>query len=130
MLEMAGLDDERRANWLLTPVLVQDPLLLSQHTHIPQNLSRGRKVSPYPAPAQEVFTRSLRVPAWFARWVLLNLDAHELHHMYPFVPGYHLRRIGYATRHEIHWWRWVREAKRLSGEVFLFKNRTQSGFEI
>jgi fatty acid desaturase len=115
---------------LLLALVFEDPLLLSQHTHLPQNLSRGEPVRPYAAVEQEVFTRSLRFPSWFSAGVLLHLDAHELHHMYPFVPGYDLRRIPYPTENEMHWWRWVRKAKRLSGEVFLFQSRTQTGVEI
>lgn len=115
---------------LLLSLLVEDPLLLSQHTHIPQHLSHGRTVAPFPAPQQDVFTRSLRVPAWVSTCVLLHLDAHELHHMYPFVPGYHLGRIDHVTANGIDWWQWLRSAKRLPGEVFLFQNRNQSGFHI
>jgi len=114
----------------LLSLIFQDPLLLSQHTHIPSNLSHGEKVRPYPALQQEIFTRSLRFPSWFSTFILLNFDAHELHHMYPFVPGYRLRGINYTPENEIGWWRWIREAKRLPGEVFLFQNRKQSGVAI
>ncbi len=114
---------------LLLCLMLQDLLLLSQHTHIPQNLSRGRKVGAFPLAAQEAYTRSLRFPAWFSAWIL-HFDAHELHHMYPRVPGYRLRHIGYAPRNEVDWWLWVCGAKRLSGEVFLFQSRTQTGFML
>jgi len=115
---------------LLLGLIFEDPLLLSQHTHIPLRLSQGERVRPFSAIEQEPFTRSLRFPRWFSTAVLLNLDAHELHHMYPYIPGYHLRQIPYTTRNEMHWWRWLREAKRLPGEVFLFQNRNQTGLEI
>ena len=59
---------------------------------MPQNVSHGAAVRPFPAIEQEPFTRSLRLPR-VASALLLHFDAHELHHMYPFVPGYHLRRI-------------------------------------
>ncbi len=115
---------------VLLQLVFQDPLLLSQHTHIPQNLSDGKKVRPYPALEQEVFTRSLRFPPWFSRCILLNFDAHELHHMYPFVPGYHLDRIRYAPHNEMNWWQWIRNAKQLPGEIFLFQNRNQTELDI
>jgi fatty acid desaturase len=114
---------------ILLTFAAEDVLLLSQHTHVPQRVSHGAAVRPYPAPEQEVFTRSLRLPAWASAW-LLHFDAHELHHMYPFVPGYRLRGIEYQPAHEIGWWRWVRGAKQLSGEVFLFQNRNESGWEL
>jgi acyl-lipid omega-6 desaturase (Delta-12 desaturase) len=114
---------------ILLSFAAEDVLLLSQHTHVPQHVSHGEPVRAYPAPEQEVFTRSLRLPGWASMW-LLHFDAHELHHMYPFVPGYHLRAIPYQPHHEIGWWQWIRGAKKLSGEVLLFQNREESGWEL
>jgi fatty acid desaturase len=121
-VEIAGLG-------VLLGLALQDPIILSQHTHIPQNLSEGRFVTPFPAREQEQFTRSLRLPAWLS-WLILHFDAHELHHMHVQVPGYDLRRIDYRPRHEVDWWTWLRGAKRLPGEVFLFRNSTQTGFTL
>ena len=78
---------------------------------------------------QEEFSRSLRLPGWLST-ALLHFDAHELHHMYPFVPGYHLRGVAYTPQNEVGYWGWIRAAKRVPGEVFLFQNRTESGWEI
>jgi fatty acid desaturase len=114
---------------LLLSLIAEDVLLLSQHTHLPQHLSHGADVRPFPALQQEVFTRSLRLPEWLSRLVL-HFDAHELHHMYPFLPGYRLHRVAYAPHNEVGCWEWVRLAKRMPGDVFLFQNRTESGWEI
>jgi len=96
---------------------------------MPQNLSEGAAVRPYPAPEQEPFTRSLRLPRWASVGVL-HFDAHELHHMYPFVPGYHLGRIPYRPANEVGWWTWVTGAKRVPADVLLFENRAQSGLDL
>jgi fatty acid desaturase len=114
---------------LVLALMMEDVLLLSQHTHVPMNLSHGQDVAPYGAIAQEEFTRSLRLPAWLSR-IWLHFDAHELHHMYPFVPGYHLRQIPYSPGNEVAWWRWVPAARAVPGEVFLFQNRNESGFDV
>lgn len=113
---------------LLSP-MAEDVLLLSQHTHIPQHVSHGAAVRPFPAIEQEEFSRSLRLPGWLSM-LLLHFDAHELHHMYPFVPGYHLHGVAYMPQNEVGYWAWIRAAKRVPGEVFLFQNRTESGWEI
>lgn len=115
---------------LFLTLVMQDILILSQHTHIPMELSHGDAVAPFSPADQEVFTRSLKFPTWFSTLVLLNMDAHELHHVYTSVPGYYLRRIEYDTQNSVSWWRWLWKAKRVSGEVFLFQNRNQSGFDI
>jgi fatty acid desaturase len=104
---------------LFLALVVQDLLLLSQHTDMPTNLSRGAEARPFPPQEQGPFTRSLRLPGWLSR-LWLHFDAHELHHLYPSVPGYLLRRIAYAPPNEESWWRWVREVKRMSGTRFLF----------
>jgi fatty acid desaturase len=114
---------------LLLALIVQDPLILSQHTHVPLRLSHGEAVRPFLPREQEVYTRSLRLPRWVSA-ALLHLDAHELHHMYARVPGYHLRRIPYAPHNEMGWWQWLRRAKALPGAVFLFQNRDQTGWPI
>ena len=114
---------------LVLSLMAEDVLLLSQHTHIPQHVSHGAKVRPFPAIEQEEFSRSLRLPAWLST-ALLHFDAHELHHMYPFVPGYRLHGVPYTPQNEVGYWGWITAAKRVPGEVFLFQNRTESGWEI
>ena len=109
--------------------IVEDLLILSQHTHIPQNLSQGRQVPPFPALEQDVFTRSLILPSWIST-MLLHIDAHELHHKYPFVPGYRLHGISYNAPNKIEWWRWVRGARALPGEILMFHNRSETGTDI
>jgi len=112
---------------LLISLMAQDVILLSQHTHMPSNLSRGAPVRPFTPHEQEPFTRSLRLPEWLSL-LLLRFDLHELHHMYVQVPGYELRHIPYSTHNEVNWFDWIRAAKRLSGTDFLFGNREQTGF--
>ena len=114
---------------LLLALMAEDVLLLSQHTHIPQQISHGAQVRPFPTIEQETFTRSLVFPRWLAA-LTLHIDAHELHHMYPFVPGYRLGAIAYDTENEIDWWTWIRRARALPGEVFLFQNRLETGADI
>lgn len=107
-----------------------EPLMLSQHTHLPQRLSGGERAAPVPAREQWRFTRSLRFPSWFSRVVLLHFDAHELHHMYPWVPGYRLGRLGLSTPNTHPAWEWIRRAKQLPAEVFLFQHRDQTGANL
>lgn len=115
---------------LLLGLMFQDLFLLGQHTHIPQNLAGDNPVEPIPFVEQDVFTRSVLFPDWVSRYVLFGSDAHELHHMFPNIPGYHLRGIEVPTENNISWWRFFREARRLPGEVFLFENRNQTGLRL
>ena len=110
-------------------LMAEDVLLISQHTHVPMGRSHGREVDPYRAIDQERFTRSLRLPNWLSR-LSLHFDAHELHHMYPFVPGYRLGQIAYTPSNEVSWWRWIPLARAVPGEVLLFQNRHQSGYDV
>jgi fatty acid desaturase len=112
----------------LLGLALQEPLILSQHTHLPQRLSGGRRVAPL-APGEQVrHTRSLAFPRGLARIVLLNFNAHELHHRFPAVPGHRLGRIAWRAPNEVHWWTWLRAVKRMRGSQFLFQTREQTGF--
>lgn len=113
---------------LLISFAIQDLLILSQHTHIPMKLSHGEDVNPFAPVEQAVFTRSLEFPLWFSRLILLNFDAHALHHMYPKIPGYDLHLLQAKTENSIAWWRWMIKAKSVRGDVLLFQNRDQTGF--
>ena len=113
----------------LLALALEDPLLLSQHTHIPQHLSDGARVRPFAPFDQQRFTRSLRLPGWLS-FLILHFDAHELHHMYVHVPEYNLHRIPHQPGNEVGAWTWLRAAKRLPGTVFLFQNSAQTGFKL
>ena len=114
---------------LLLTLIAEDLLLLSQHTHIPQNVSHGEHVRPFPTIEQEMFTRSLVFPHWLSAF-LLHIDAHELHHMYPFVPGYRLGGVEYETENEIDVWTWIWRPRAMRGEIFLFHNRLETGADF
>ena len=114
---------------VLLSLMAQEPLILSQHTHVPQRLSGGADVRPFPPEEQEQFTRSLRLPGWLSA-VLLHFDAHELHHLYPQVPGYRLRQVSYAPGHEVNWLRWLLAARRMQGTTFLFSNWDRTGVRV
>ena len=90
---------------------------------------RTNVVAPHSARDPDRFTRSLRLPRVVSRAVL-HFDAHELHHMYPFVPGYRLRDIAYEPQNEIGWRQWVVAARRIPGDVLLFQNRRETGFDL
>ena len=115
---------------MLMSFMFMDLILFSQHNHIPQKLSGGESVQPHVFLEQEVYTRSLGFPAWFAQGVLLNFNAHELHHMYPSVPGYCLGEIDYQTQNEIGWWAWIWQSKRVPAATLMFKNRHDTGLTL
>lgn len=112
---------------LLLAYALEDLLMLSQHTHVPQRLAGGASVRPVPAREQAAFTRSLLVPRWASRLLLFGFDAHERHHVHPQVPGWRLAQLSTPTPNALRWWRWLVEAKRLRGHVLLFKNRAETG---
>jgi fatty acid desaturase len=129
---LLGIEQTARLFGLATVLsfVLQDPLILSQHTHLPQRLSGGRRVAPLDPGAQARHTRSLAFPRWFAHCVLLHFNAHELHHRFAAVPGYRLGRITCPPPNEVHWWTWLKAVKRMRGSAFLFQTRDQTGFTL
>lgn len=115
---------------VLLSLIFCDPILFSQHNHIPQKLSMGQQVKPHAPIDQGIFTRSLRFPPLISACVLLHFDAHELHHRYPNVPGYWLRKIDEPVEHEYPWLAWILKARRIPASVIMFQNRAQSGLDL
>lgn len=107
-----------------------DPILFSQHNHIPQQLAAGHDVRPHPPAEQGIYTRSLVFPRWISTLVLLHFDAHELHHRHPGVPGYRLHHLHDPTPNARPAWRWIRDAKRIPASVIMFQNRDTSGLDL
>jgi omega-6 fatty acid desaturase (delta-12 desaturase) len=114
---------------MLLSWVMQDIFILSQHTHIPQQLSGGRPVKLFRHSEQSQFTRSLLLPKALS-WFLMHNDRHALHHEFPAVPGYRLSVLDDVSTHQVHWWTWLKAAKKMPGTEFLFSNRTQTGFEL
>jgi omega-6 fatty acid desaturase (delta-12 desaturase) len=92
-------------------LLLSDPLLISQHSGVPQYHSRGQAVTQIQVREQDDFTRSLIFPRWAQRFVLFGFNGHILHHLYPSLPGYRLNEVSHSNPHDIHWYKWLREAK-------------------
>lgn len=123
MLRLVGLGYLLGFAWM-------DVIMLSQHTHIPLKLAQGADVKPIPAPEQAPYTRSLLFAPWVSIGILSGFDAHELHHVYPFVPGPRLREIPWTPPNEVPGWAWTWAAKAVPADVFLFQNRNTSGLSV
>jgi fatty acid desaturase len=128
VLWMLGPADALRffALALLFGLALQDPLILSQHTHIPQRLSEGRKVAPLSGSEQEPYTRSLRFPPGFHAGSYSGLRPTITSSL---AGRSRLSVVFYSTvaRNSVDWWLWLSAAKRLRlGAVV--SNRASSGF--
>lgn len=108
---------------------VQEVFILSQHTHVPQQLSGGRRVRPFAPVSQQRFTRSLRLPNWLAV-LFMRFNAHELHHMFPQVPGYRLGEIAVEAKQEVDVLKWIRASRRVRGTDYLFRNWDDTGIRL
>ncbi len=101
-----------------------DPLLLSQHTSIPQNHSHGEKVTMIHFREQDQYTRSLVFPMWMNRYIFFGFNNHILHHLIPTMPGYELSRIKMANANDELWHEWLKKAKKTKGfELLLSEER-------
>jgi acyl-lipid omega-6 desaturase (Delta-12 desaturase) len=107
-------------------LFLSEIIMLSQHTHLPQKLSKGEKVKPHSADSQASFSRTLLFPEFISRYVLFYFNEHEKHHQYPNIPGYKLNEIESSEKNSIHWWRWFKQAHKMSAVDFLFKNRNET----
>ena len=111
-------------------LVLSDPILISQHTHVTQNLSGEKDVKPFYPEEQAIFTRSLIFPKWISDFILFNFDAHEIHHMFPTVPGYLLSQLPFFSNNQINWIKWLKESKQVPAHILLFKNRRDTGYDF
>jgi fatty acid desaturase len=112
-------------------LILADPILVSQHTHIELKFDRGAaKATPIPFLEQEVFTRSLLSPTWVSRLIFFNFDHHGLHHLFPRVPGYFLHRIPSEAVSAFPLFAWIRKVKRVPAHILVFHHRGETGLDV
>lgn len=111
-------------------LFLSDPLLISQHVHIPQKISHGATVNPFSVKEQDQYTRTLIFPTWVSKYILLGFDKHTLHHIIPRLPCYHLNSVDYTFSGSIPWHKWLVIAKQTPAETLLFSNNNNTGLNI
>lgn len=111
-------------------LVIADPLLISQHSHVPQKLADGAEVRPIPVYEQEKYTRTLFFPKVISKYVLLSFDAHGPHHIWPTIPCYYLPLVKVRSENDADWFAWLKEAKSLPADQILFSNRESTGWKI
>lgn len=104
-------------------LFLSDPLLLSQHSSVPQKYAGDQKVSPIPFKDQDEFTRSLLFPDWVTKYVLLSFNNHIVHHIFPTMPGYNLYKVRESFPNEARWDDWLWEAKKTPAVELLFSEK-------
>lgn len=101
-------------------LFISDPLLLSQHSSVPQKHTRGEKVRPVAFKEQDVYTRSLIFPSFVTKYLLLSFNNHIVHHIYPTMPGYNLYKVNERFDNEVDWKEWLTQAKKTPAVELLF----------
>ncbi len=109
---------------------IGDPLLLSQHVHLPLNRTDGEKVTPFTPANQDRFTRTIIVPRWVAQWVFFQFTTHGAHHAYPQVAHYDIARVPFRSTHAVWWSDWLRTAKQMPAVLLLYKSSEDTGISI
>jgi fatty acid desaturase len=109
---------------------IADPILLSQHVHLPLLRSEGAPVSSFAFADQDQFTRTLVFPRWVSRWVFLEFTNHAVHHAHPNVAHYDIDRVPFAPSHAIGWSEWLRVAKRVPAIRLLYESTKETGLHL
>ncbi len=111
-------------------LVIADPLLISQHSHVPQKIAGTNDVRPIPVYEQDQYTRTLFFPPLISKYILLSFDAHGPHHIWPTVPCYYLPEIKVRSENDASWHLWIKTAKSLPADQILFSNREKTGWKI
>jgi omega-6 fatty acid desaturase (delta-12 desaturase) len=106
---------------------IGDPVLLSQHVHVPLRRTSGQPVRPFSRAEQDQFSRTIVVPSWAAQWILLQFTTHGAHHAHPNIAHYDLAQVPFESVHAIRWSEWLRAAKRMPAVRLLYENSNDTG---
>jgi fatty acid desaturase len=107
-----------------------DVIMLSQHSHIPMPVSEGQKVKNFSNKDQVQYTRSLLMPKFMAKYLFLNFNYHELHHLLPTLPCYYLDKIDIKFSNTENFFNWMKRAKRIDAVTLVFKTRKETNLNI
>ena len=117
-------------NYVLTSyfisLMLSDLIILSQHSHIDIPVSNGEEVRPIKCKEQIKYTRSIVLGRWLEHWFLFNFNLHEKHHAFPNVPAYYLQDKECDVQNTRPFFKYLWNAKKMSGEQFVFSTTKQS----
>lgn len=119
--------------WLpsfLMYMLIADPLLLSQHTHLDYHHAEGKDVKPIRYQLQPAYTRSVIYPKWMSTYLLYHFDKHGLHHQHPGVPLYKISQLSAPEENTIYWLKWLKIAKQIPAHVLIFQSYNDTGIKL
>ncbi len=110
----------------LIMLVITDPILLSQHVHLPLESRGERRARPFKPFEQDIYSRTLVFPRWIAQGIFLHFNSHTIHHIFPMVPHYHLTRIKCRPIHSFNGIQWILTAKRVPAHRLLFESTAQT----
>lgn len=112
-------------------LIISDLIILSQHSHIDIPVSDGESVKPLKYGDQVKYTRSIKITEWIDHWILFNFNMHGKHHEFPGIPAYELHKKNAKSRYDSKdFLNYLKKAKSLSGEDFIFSTRSKTGKEV
>ena len=107
---------------LLLSFVITDILSLSQHSHIEMKTAGSDDVRPLKYQEQADYSRSLVVPNVVSRFLFLNFNHHEAHHVYPGIPCYRLHQLQDTYSNSYKLIPWLRRVKSMKGVDFVFRS--------
>lgn len=110
--------------------VVCEPIILSQHAHIPSGQSNLQNVDLVPMHQQDIYTRALVFPQWVSKYLTLSFENHIAHHFFPWIPSYYLYRVKTETGGETPGFEWIYKARKIPGDVLVFEDRNTTGLKL
>lgn len=110
--------------------VVQELVMLSQHSHIPWDLANGSQVTVKPFSQQGAYTRSAIASPLVSKFLFIHFDHHGAHHLYPQVPGYFLHKVNFIGENTVSFFQWVVKSKRMPADVLIYQNSNSTGQRI
>ena len=109
---------------------LSDPYLLAQHTHLDYMDLEKNELVPVKYMEQDLFSRTIKFPAFIERYILFYSNLHGVHHQYPWLASYELKQAPVPAHNKIKWGEWLRKAKKLKGHELVFLSTRDTGVSL
>lgn len=97
-----------------------DISLLTQHVHLPLDVSSEANVEPKDLWEQDQYSHTMVLPEFVTRWIALGFNHHSFHHLFPALPYYKSHLFPFEGTHTHGWKEWILKSKRMKATELIF----------
>ncbi len=112
---------------IIRSVVWKEFVIMNQHNYVEIPLSEGQYIRPVPFTELEAYTRNFYTFPFLLRYFFMNFNLREAHYVFPRLVAYRLNRIDLELPKAPSYVTWLKKAKSMKGEDYIFRTSKQTG---